>query len=206
MQFFSRPTQGRDRDVMCGRFDQKCTTWNLFFHFILVLTTVSSVTLTNASRTQPTPYESVGIWTARRRSSTSGLYSTESAVTPPTITTTTARWATTAALTGSAKNYSTQQSSDPLSMGHWLNLGIPYYKCPSPFEKDHCKNLPSSSSLPENSAMWKPDYASLMERITCVIQKLNCPTDNRSFQVSSFVSPNFSVIKQSIVLRKGEIT
>ncbi|THD22279.1 hypothetical protein D915_007024 [Fasciola hepatica] len=179
------PAHEQNDDATYRRFGQKHTTWNLLLWFSILLTTVSFATMAGASKAQATQYESVGIWTARRNSVSD--HKTAPVTTPTTRTITTVAFASSSAsvnaFPSSAKNNTTKKSSDPLSIGYWLNLGIPYYKCPSPYEADRCKNLPSTRSVPENSAIWKPDYALLMERITCVIQKLNCPTDNRSFQL-----------------------
>ncbi|VDP76148.1 unnamed protein product [Echinostoma caproni] len=148
---------------------------------LVFMVTVSFIPSTGASKT---PFET-GIWTARRRTAMPGHLATTIS-TPITD-------SSSVAPTPGAKANVTQTIAEPPSLGYWLNLGIPYYKCPSQFDEDRCKNLPSAKSTPENSAIWKPDYAMLMERITCVIQKLNCPTDNRSFQIETHLGMMFHV-------------
>ncbi|VDQ03927.1 unnamed protein product [Trichobilharzia regenti] len=73
------------------------------------------------------------------------------------------------------------------SSGHWFNKGIEYKKCVKSLlhEKQlkDCEKYSGRMSTMDKIDLIKPDYEALVKKVVCVIQKINCPVNDRSFQV-----------------------
>ncbi|CAL8089362.1 unnamed protein product [Calicophoron daubneyi] len=91
----------------------------------------------------------------------------------------------------SSSSYSLAAQSSNLSysarnrtgLGHWLNKGIDYPNCPEPYETDLCSESSMNEKVVDRTKTWRPDYASVIQRISCALRKINCPADERSFQM-----------------------
>ncbi|CAH8845727.1 unnamed protein product [Trichobilharzia szidati] len=78
-----------------------------------------------------------------------------------------------------------------ITTGHWFNKGMAYKKCVQSLQHDKgyfekqlkdCEKYSGRMSM-DKIDLIKPDYEALVKKVVCVIQKINCPVNERSFQI-----------------------